>query len=595
MENQSVPFRLAINMSGAVSAGAYTAGVLDFLMEALEQWQLAKDSFRQQLAGHLPTVQNVVPLHDVCIDAFTGASAGGMCAAISAAMVQGPFQHVKTGDEPLGYAQPPNLPNTFYDSWVNRIDIREFLKTDDLDKGQPLVSLLDCTILDTIASSALTLPKQVAPRPYVNSGLSLFLMLTNVRGVTYPLYVDASMALEEHIAYYGDKLRFQITSANSPPAEPTARPLPIDGTGPNSWPLLQQAAKATGAVPLVLAPGEVDRNFTDYTLPPWKRVDDSSNVGGAKPEFPPPGPGQPQVWTTLNVDGGLTDNDPMELANDFLAMNNPLAAQDAITGRLANPADPTNANCTVITVAPFPAMDGYDSNYFNTTPPPTNLYAMLGRLLTVFLSQSRFLGETLSDLTQAASFSRFIIAPSDPDLAQAKPNEPALQCGSLGAFGGFLDRKFRKHDFLLGRRNCQKFLAANFVLPVTNPIIANGLKTAGPWAGSVLHFFKKGPPPSLVGSTPPPPLDWMPIIPLCGTALAEVPPPAREQMTQADLDNVVNLAMQRIKAIKDPLLAGAPWILRSLASLATSFLFAGSIKSALKDTIRNNLGDNISP
>jgi len=29
-------FRLAINKAGAVSAGAYTAGVLDFLMEAIE-------------------------------------------------------------------------------------------------------------------------------------------------------------------------------------------------------------------------------------------------------------------------------------------------------------------------------------------------------------------------------------------------------------------------------------------------------------------------------------------------------------------------------------------------------------------------------
>jgi len=116
MENQSVPFRFAINMAGAISAGAYTAGVLDFLMEALEQWQLAKDSFRQQLAGQLPTVQNVVPLHDVCVDAFTGASAGSMCAAIWAAMVQGPSQHVKSGDEPRGYTQGSNLPNTFYDS-----------------------------------------------------------------------------------------------------------------------------------------------------------------------------------------------------------------------------------------------------------------------------------------------------------------------------------------------------------------------------------------------------------------------------------------------------------------------------------------------
>jgi hypothetical protein len=49
-------FHLGINMAGAVSAGAYTAGVLDFLMEALEQWYLAKS-----------TPGAAVPMHDVSI------------------------------------------------------------------------------------------------------------------------------------------------------------------------------------------------------------------------------------------------------------------------------------------------------------------------------------------------------------------------------------------------------------------------------------------------------------------------------------------------------------------------------------------------
>ena len=30
-------------MAGAISAGAYTAGVMDYLFEALESWQKAKD------------------------------------------------------------------------------------------------------------------------------------------------------------------------------------------------------------------------------------------------------------------------------------------------------------------------------------------------------------------------------------------------------------------------------------------------------------------------------------------------------------------------------------------------------------------------
>ena len=33
-------FKIGINMARAVSAGAYTAGVLDFLTEALDEWYM---------------------------------------------------------------------------------------------------------------------------------------------------------------------------------------------------------------------------------------------------------------------------------------------------------------------------------------------------------------------------------------------------------------------------------------------------------------------------------------------------------------------------------------------------------------------------
>ena len=35
-------FKIAINMAGAISAGAYTAGVVDFMTEALDAWYRAK-------------------------------------------------------------------------------------------------------------------------------------------------------------------------------------------------------------------------------------------------------------------------------------------------------------------------------------------------------------------------------------------------------------------------------------------------------------------------------------------------------------------------------------------------------------------------
>jgi len=77
------PFKIGINMAGAISAGAYSAGVLDFLTEALDEWYKAK------ARGEL------VPSHDIPIEVISGASAGGMCAAISAVLLHEDFDHIR--------------------------------------------------------------------------------------------------------------------------------------------------------------------------------------------------------------------------------------------------------------------------------------------------------------------------------------------------------------------------------------------------------------------------------------------------------------------------------------------------------------------
>jgi hypothetical protein len=46
----------------------------------------------------------------------------------------------------------------------------------------------------------------------------------------------------------------------------------------------------------------------------------------------------------------------------------------------------------------------------------------------------------------------------------------------------------------------------------------------------------------------------MPIFPLCGSAVAEVPAPARATITQARLDNVVKWSISRLQAAAKPLI-----------------------------------------
>lgn len=512
-------FHIGINMAGAVSAGAYTAGVLDFLTEALEEWYAAKASENPR-----------VPMHDVCIDVFSGASAGGMCAAIASVMLQGEFEHIRD-------TSVEGTNNRFYEGWVNKIDIQWLLQDNDLKNGQPVISLLDSTIIDEIAEYALS-PSTITPRQYVSDSLTLFLTLTNVRGTPYSLNGTAQGSAEEDTAYYGDKLQFETVKAGGKPLCPWARPLTI-GVNGEEWTLLQDAAKSTGAFPLFLAPRRIKRLASDYMFSPWEPVSKTN------PPYVPPHwtlkPNDP--YETLNVDGGVTDNDPFQLAHDFLAVHNPKAFTDPDTGELRNPPKSDEANCAVMTVAPFPADFIFDGNY--DFAKNMSIAGMVPNLFTALISQSRFLGESLAAVMSGQSCSRFVLAPSDA----GRQDTEALQCGLLSAFGGFFERGFRAHDYQLGRRNCQKFLKDYFRLAVKNPIIDKGLGNYGEQARSqVIGDFA-----SLVPGQE----DTVPIIPLCGTAAQEVPEPKRATIAADDLEKVLGWIVNRLHAVSRPLIDGA--------------------------------------
>jgi predicted acylesterase/phospholipase RssA len=548
-------FHLGINMAGAVSAGAYTAGVLDFLMEALEEWYAAKAALNA-----------AVPAHNLSIDVFSGASAGGMCAAISSVMVSSAFDHIRNPADPT----LTNTTNKFYESWVNKIDIEPLLSLSDIEPGSPIRSLLDSDIIDQIADYAIQPPVPVH-RPYISASLTLFLSLTNIRGVNFSLTGDAAGSAEQQIAYYADRLQFETVQGSGAPLSPLAKPLPIGATtqNPGAWPLLKEAAKATGAFPLFLAPRQIARDAADYLQSPWRPISSPSV------EVPPFWPlTEKDTFTTLNVDGGLTNNDPFQLAHDFLAIHNPLAVLDPGTGELANPRDSTTANCAVLTVAPFPSTSAYNPTY--DFAKEGSILGVLPNLFNVLIAQSRFFGESLGAALSGASCSRFVLAPTDA----ANPVSNALQCGLLGAFGGFFERGFRAHDYQLGRRNCQKLLRDHFRLAIDNPILAAGLAS-----------FDADSRTQILSTYDPTNTGTLPLIPLCGTALQEVPQPERAAITSARVGHIVNWAVDRMHAIAKPLVEQTlgtgfeSWTAR--AALDTLISTAG--KAKLNDYLRKQL------
>src|SRR5687767_10635151 len=103
---------IGLCMAGAVSAGAYTAGMMDYLLETLERWETAKAK-AQEL--NEPTV----PGHKIMIDVMAGTSAGGMTAAITAAAMQCHFPHVNFDN--YNDTAITNQ-NKLFSSWVNLTD-----------------------------------------------------------------------------------------------------------------------------------------------------------------------------------------------------------------------------------------------------------------------------------------------------------------------------------------------------------------------------------------------------------------------------------------------------------------------------------------
>ena len=99
---------IGLTMAGAVSAGAYTAGVIDYLIETLDEWEKRKKDGTEN-----------TPMHDVEIPAIGGASAGGMTSIIMASLLHDVFDPVRKA--------PQNIleeikGNKLYHSWVDLTD-----------------------------------------------------------------------------------------------------------------------------------------------------------------------------------------------------------------------------------------------------------------------------------------------------------------------------------------------------------------------------------------------------------------------------------------------------------------------------------------
>lgn len=452
-------FKLGITMAGAVSAGAYTAGFIDYLIEVLELWEEKKQQNRTLGKDH-PDYDKRIPMHDVCIDAFGGASAGGMVGMITALSTFSKMPPVKEpSDVKTG--------NILYDSWVLLDDdvdpgitkkvatFEKMLRTDDFDSHKDgIPSLLNSQPIDRIADKVfneLVPPDQKRPRPaYISEDLRVLLTLCSLRGVPFELnfknFVSANFPyspghrMNEHMIIAHFKMKYDE-------AVDKDVYLKFDPYDADSRELLKLCTKATGAFPVGLAPRHFDGKLsTAYIKNGILRNLEIENKDAIEIKI------DTANFDFTDIDGGTINNEPYsEVVQVLEEVNEPYNKELPMFG--------------TIMVDPFPNFYNQDEavpvkDIFSDKLFQKSIWDVIPKAYSTLREQVR--------VKHSGSFYknylRLLVFPVKWKGFGELSDHPPLSCAALGGFGGFFNIEFRKHDFFLGRNNARNFLRAYLML-----------------------------------------------------------------------------------------------------------------------------------
>lgn len=536
-------FEIGLVLGGTVSAAAYTAGVVDFLIQALDAWTVGK------------TI-GTMPHHKVVIKIASGTSGGAIMCTLLARILGNAFPHAAFETPDTVRATAP-----LYNCWVNEIDISDLLQLSDLSSDQASVSSLLCAKkIDTVGGD---IADYVGPplgtndtppvRDYVEQYLPVVLTLTNLRGIPYSADFRGTSNRPEYFTNHADHARFLVDiRGDQPPAAAQIQPYEIaiskaSGGAVLAWPIMINAARGSSAFPVGLPPKVISRDPQHYRYryaiidgqPTWLR-----------PSWPwmiPIGAGPKDYYNFLAVDGGCFNNEPICYAADWL---------EGIQGPRVDAGD--KAHRAILLVDPFadtpdpgPMADG-------------GILKSAGATLTSFTSGTRYETAVLDLFTAEEVYSRYLVNPVRQPDPQNKPDlqltgADAIATNALMAFGGFLSKSYRMHDYMLGRRNCQQFLRSHFVLDQNNSLF-NG------WSAAERAKFGAG-------------LDGcLPIIPLTDAMAKECPQPLwpKDTFQPSAIQDALSARLSRITDLEI-----GPFIAKQ--SLIPRLILNGVVSTAKKD------------
>ncbi|WKV11529.1 hypothetical protein [Marivirga harenae] len=470
-------FHLGFTMAGAVSGGCYTAGVMDYIFEVLDKWEKAKK-------GKLETVKSEeVPKHNVVIDVMGGTSAGGMATIMTALYgLRNTINPVT--DEHVNNARGIKN-NILYDSWVSMLDDNKLktldiaLSTNDL-KGGKISSLLNSQFIDQLANRAISMPSVVtdSSRPnYLAPDLEMIISHTMNRGV--PLKVkfpnNTNDAGLQDAPYHTSFEHFMVSHFKLPDGsfQDNKEYFTLDIDTQNTINRLKKTAKATGAFPIGLQYREF--NNQDFSAAYLKNAVTriiSRKFGESNPQIENSDIDWDQKtlnqYHTTSVDGGAINNEPYgEVLEILRHRTKDNVNEDFVWSKEENSDDPVSRHeyqkAGVVMIDPFPDTISPDDEYEH----PENLVDVGSSIIGTLWDQSKIKRKEMVEQFSNKAYMGTIF----PVKHKVENNKSLgsykypLCSASLGAFGGFLDIKFRHHDFYLGRNNARNFLRAFLSVP----------------------------------------------------------------------------------------------------------------------------------
>ncbi|OYZ00672.1 MAG: hypothetical protein B7Y37_09685 [Sphingobacteriia bacterium 28-36-52] len=423
------PFHIGLCMAGAVSAGAYTAGVVNYLLTALDRWEQCRGQ-----AG--------VPTHRVKLSVIGGASAGGMTGFLTAAAIN---QRSK---------------NLFYKSWVTMHGnnmLGPLLNCSDLQEAGLFKSFLNGHFANDLASEAFGYCSNHWNNTpaYIHSQLKVFTTLTNLEGFGYPISFNTDLKKKDHtMSVHYDYACFQLATYN----KYSNGWMPINlRTGLNAN-IFREAAMATGAFPLVLPARTLKR--PRYAIEENKWINQMGLVLNEQQSY----------YESVHVDGGLMNNEPFEKVRTIL---NELVLEETKQVNAFNNFEQFKS--TVLLVDPFPG------NIAAPFPHQHSAVAIAKHTLYAMMQQMKAKPAPIADILGKNKAGQYLIAPvryAADELNTRIEGAKAIACGAINGFSGFISQAFREHDYALGQYNCDQFLRNHFTIPLAHlaahPIFSKG-------------------------------------------------------------------------------------------------------------------------